>query len=410
MSYNNVAIGYGALTENIGSSPNWDSNNTAVGVNALSATTTGVWNTAVGLNALIYNTIGYHNTAIGLQAGINNTYDGPSNSIACTFVGMNTFASSDNLQKSTAIGFSATITQSNQIVLGTTSEKVFIPTNLQIGGDFNANTRTNALDVSGAITSSGNISVGGTGYIGGVTFANGNVSAKTIFINDPLINNINIGETSNNLTSFTSTLASYNIALGSSNLGSLTSGKNNISIGEKANNCATSGSHNIAIGYQTGNDENSTNLSGVSNSIAIGYQARWTDSYQIILGNTYHTTIIAGDLTVSKTVKATTFNAQSDYRLKQNIKQINLDEYSVDKLNPVAYELKQGNQESFGFIAHELQEHFPCLVSGTKDGENMQSVNYIGLIAILTKEIQVLKQDNASLMQRLDRIESLLNI
>ena len=45
-----------------------------------------------------------------------------------------------------------------------------------------------------------------------------------------------------------------------------------------------------------------------------------------------------------------------------------------------------------GFIAHELQEHFPFLVSGEKDGATNQSINYIGLIALLTKEIQELKQ------------------
>jgi hypothetical protein len=46
-----------------------------------------------------------------------------------------------------------------------------------------------------------------------------------------------------------------------------------------------------------------------------------------------------------------------------------------------------------GFIAHELQEHFPFLVSGEKDGPENQSVNYIGLIALLTKEIQDLKKE-----------------
>ena len=46
-----------------------------------------------------------------------------------------------------------------------------------------------------------------------------------------------------------------------------------------------------------------------------------------------------------------------------------------------------------GFIAHELQEHYPFLVSGEKDGTENQSVNYTGLIALLVKEIQELKQD-----------------
>jgi hypothetical protein len=46
-----------------------------------------------------------------------------------------------------------------------------------------------------------------------------------------------------------------------------------------------------------------------------------------------------------------------------------------------------------GFIAHELQEHFPFLVNGEKDGKDYQSVNYTGLIGLLVKEIQDLKKE-----------------
>jgi hypothetical protein len=45
-----------------------------------------------------------------------------------------------------------------------------------------------------------------------------------------------------------------------------------------------------------------------------------------------------------------------------------------------------------GFIAHEVQEVFPFLVAGEKDGPEIQSLNYNGLIAVLTKEIQDLKK------------------
>ena len=41
-----------------------------------------------------------------------------------------------------------------------------------------------------------------------------------------------------------------------------------------------------------------------------------------------------------------------------------------------------------GLIAHELQELFPFLVNGEKDGSTHQSVNYTGLIGLLIKEIQ----------------------
>ena len=53
---------------------------------------------------------------------------------------------------------------------------------------------------------------------------------------------------------------------------------------------------------------------------------------------------------------------------------------------------------SIGLIAHELQKEYPFLVNGEKDGKNIQSVNYDGLISILIKEIQHLKK-------RLDKLE-----
>ena len=45
-----------------------------------------------------------------------------------------------------------------------------------------------------------------------------------------------------------------------------------------------------------------------------------------------------------------------------------------------------------GLIAHELQEHYPYLVNGNKDDEQLQSVNYTALISVLIKEIQDLKK------------------
>ena len=54
-------------------------------------------------------------------------------------------------------------------------------------------------------------------------------------------------------------------------------------------------------------------------------------------------------------------------------------------------EVAWSSKKDFGLIAHELQEIYPFLVSGEKDGETHQSVNYIGLIALLIKEIQELK-------------------
>jgi hypothetical protein len=52
--------------------------------------------------------------------------------------------------------------------------------------------------------------------------------------------------------------------------------------------------------------------------------------------------------------------------------------------------LKNGRHD-MGFLAHEVQDVFPFLVSGEKDGQSIQSINYNGIIPVLVKEIQVLK-------------------
>ena len=55
-----------------------------------------------------------------------------------------------------------------------------------------------------------------------------------------------------------------------------------------------------------------------------------------------------------------------------------------------------------GFIAHELQKEFPYLVTGEKDGEEIQTVNYISLIPLLVKEIQFLKREINQIKQNLN--------
>ena len=106
-------------------------------------------------------------------------------------------------------------------------------------------------------------------------------------------------------------------------------------------------------------------------------------------------------------INATTFNATSDYRIKENVKNLD-DNFIVDKLRPVSFYNKIAKRNDIGFIAHEVQEVLPQLVDGEKDGENNQTLNYIGLIGILTKEIQELKKTNTDLQSKLDNVLSRL--
>jgi hypothetical protein len=98
---------------------------------------------------------------------------------------------------------------------------------------------------------------------------------------------------------------------------------------------------------------------------------------------------IDGSLTVKDSVKAAGSTLTSDYRLKSNVRDI--DEFTTLNLRPVQFEMF--DKHRIGLIAHELQEHIPCVVTGEKDGKEMQSVNYIDLIPVLIKDLQRMNQE-----------------
>jgi len=97
----------------------------------------------------------------------------------------------------------------------------------------------------------------------------------------------------------------------------------------------------------------------------------------------------------------------SDYRIKANVELLGTD-FSVSKLVPVKYYNTMLHKDDVGFIAHEVQEVFPQLVEGEKDGSDYQSVNYTGIIAILVKEIQLLKQENIDIRQELRKMQQII--
>jgi uncharacterized protein (TIGR03437 family) len=151
----------------------------------------------------------------------------------------------------------------------------------------------------------------------------------------------------------------------------------------RINNSALIG--DIVFGSSTSNQ--SIKWSNITSSITAAF-----NSVTVV-----DTVYITGDLNVSGSGYALSFNNVSDYRIKDIIEPLNSDLYSVDNLKPVKYFNKKSKKEEIGFLAHEVQESFPCLVTGKKDGEGLQTLNYIGLIGILTKEIQCLKADVAEL-------------
>ena len=172
-----------------------------------------------------------------------------------------------------------------------------------------------------------------------------------------------------------------------------------------AGTLSSNGNITASSGTITGNNVSVTIDLTLSNTKASG-GLLYTDSSGKVQQNssfTFDTTnglkTNAYNISSTGTVTAQSFNAQSDYRLKENIQTIADNEINVDKLRPVSYTLKSNQKPTLGFIAHEVQEHIPSAVTGEKDGESMQSVDYNQIIPVLVKEIQDLKKRVAYLEQ-----------
>jgi hypothetical protein len=279
--------------------------NTAVGFVALTSITSGSSNIAIGPGALESITSGDNNIGIGYQAGRAGTALTIGNNN--TFVGYQAKANANSYSNSTALGAGATITASNQVVLGTSSETVTVGGNCNVGGSITISDSINASVASFLGAGSPNTIVTGYNKQGFFVGWNHNVGQGEVdFVNCKGFGN--------------GGYYFYSIANGSSL------------------------SSNTPICYIYGNGQ----------------------------------------------VSATSFIPTSDYRIKSDI-QILDGSYNVDCLNPVTYINKRLNKRDIGFVAHEIQEHYPFLVSGEKDGKEYQTLNYLGLIGILTKEIQDLK-------------------
>ena len=89
---------------------------------------------------------------------------------------------------------------------------------------------------------------------------------------------------------------------------------------------------------------------------------------------------------------STSYNTTSDYRLKEDLKEINgLEKVCAIKI--YNYKWKSCNERMDGVLAHELNDIIPYAVTGEKDAEEMQGVDYSKLVPVLIKSIQELKAE-----------------
>ena len=95
---------------------------------------------------------------------------------------------------------------------------------------------------------------------------------------------------------------------------------------------------------------------------------------------------------ISSSGSATVYNTTSDYRLKEDLKLINGLEI-LNKIKVYDYKWKASDDRMDGVLAHELQEVIPYAVTGIKDGEDMQGVDYSKIVPVMLKAIQELSAE-----------------
>jgi hypothetical protein len=266
----NIGIGSGAVQTLTSGT-----NNVFLGANALQTITANTNNTAIGNNSLATltgdPTLHINNTAIG-NTSASNFYLGSNN----TFLGANTQVSSSAITytKSTAVGHGANITASNQVVLGTTTETVSIPSGfISVPGGTN-----NIFFSSNSKFTLGNYNVG----IGLATLQGGNTSTAQN-------NAVGYGALQNSK-------ALNNTAFGHYALPNVTTGGTNTAIGANAGGInggigLTIGTNNTFLGADTNVAVSAT---AYNKSTAIGSGAIITASNQIVMGTATETVSIPG--------------------------------------------------------------------------------------------------------------------
>jgi hypothetical protein len=431
----NTAVGGTALFNNTTAS-----NNTAVGLSALFANTAGAGNTAVGSLASQLNTTGGSNTTIGSSAGRFTTTGGSNTAVGASALTANITGSSNAAFGLSALSAATTSASNsafgNQAMKGSTVGSLTISgtNNVAVGSqallnyiDGSSNVAIGVTAMSNATTSKNSVAVGFNAGKGAST--NDNFQGLTALGYQAGLGLAN-GSDYNTLLGYQAgtdiTTGLDNIVVGPEvNSGGthLTTGFNNILIGFNANSTSTSASNFLNIGgVLFGSLPATTSATSLTVSttgkIAIGTTTPYarltvwgadaassTLTFNVV--NSASTTVFAvfdgGNAQLSGTL-----TQSSDQRLKTNIQSLDASSSLslIDALNPVTFnwiDPNEGTTPQLGFIAQQVQQIFPNLVSTTSPTsltpDGTLGLNYIGLISPIVKSIQALYADLQTLEQ-----------
>jgi len=109
----------------------------------------------------------------------------------------------------------------------------------------------------------------------------------------------------------------------------------------------------------------------------------WNSSGNVGIGTTAPTQ----KLDVNGNVRATAFLYSSDLSLKKDIQKIPNSLEKILKLEGISFKWKENNKQSLGFIAQNVEQVFPELVS-IDQNTGLKSIQYGNLIAVLVEAIK----------------------
>jgi co-chaperonin GroES (HSP10) len=431
---NLVAIGDSALYNNgLGITAEYHATqNTGIGSKVMFSNTTGYRNTALGYNSLYNNTVGMRNFAAGSYSLFSNI-DGNNN----TAVGNNSLFSNTSAKRNTANGsqsLTSTTTGSNNTAVGYKALKD------NTTGFSNVAVGTNALNKSTvqhnlvAIGDSTLFHNGNGAEISSQATGHTAVGSKALYANTTGSYNTAVGC----LSLHDNTDGNYNVALGSSSLPSNTAGEHNVALGYSSMEVNETGSRNIAVGWLSGQ---SSGLTDLDNTIAIGYMTKTTASNQIRMG----------DNTITSIGGYANWTNISDVRFKENIAENVTGLDFIMKLRPVTYNLSVEKVDDFlgtpnslrrdvsikeaamqketilqtGFIAQEVEQAAKSLgydfsgVDAPKNEKDFYGLRYAEFVVPLVKGMQeqqemidqqnkIIQEQNKSIDKQNEKIEELL--
>ena len=424
----NISIGPNCMKSNTSGS-----NNTACGPSALNSNLTGSKNIAFGHLSLGANNIGHNNTALGFNSAYNNI-DASSN----TAIGANSLFSNQYGVNNVAIGYNTLFTDVSGVgntVVGTNSDVngTMVSFNQMLGYN-NKSAYDNVNIIGSNITSTG----ANRTFISNIGSTSA-VVANNVMMYDAASNemtetsklkmlNGNFGINTTGSPAFhldvynPSTDLSYVIARFKSEGAPTGTSKTFIRVDKGDTNgygaayggFITQGVGSGAVIHAINNGLFSSNNIQVSNT-------------NIVIDCSYNGSNILsiphiGTGTVYSNAGVISNVGPSDASMKKNIVGLGENAYeTMMRLKPVQYEWLHsymGGGVKYGFLANEVKELFPEIVSTIKDisGNDKLGYDVVSLIPIVTvgvlkqgEEIAQLKKENAELRSEISKLYSLIS-